>query len=441
MKKICLCFQIHQPNRLRRYRFFDIGNDSNYYDDIQNEEIFDRIARESYLPANKLMLDLIKHYPGFRISYVVSGIAIEQIERHDELLTSFRELAATGCVEFLAETYAHSLTSLYDQEEWCAQIKMQQAKLQELFAIKPSRILCNTELIYNDEIAKVTERLGFEAVLTEGAKHVLGWQSPNYVYQSQGSQSIKVLMRHAGLSNLIAQNFAKYDSSEYPVTADKILSRIQRLPEGEDFVILYMNYETLGSMNRAETGIFEFFRALPAMSDQYKISFATPSDLLDEYPVASSIAVTSPISGASEECTVNTWLGNNLQTGVMEKLRAWGPRVRATRDNKIWEDWLYLQSADHFYYMNSGSIGFSPYTSSYDAFNNYMNVLSDFLLRVERCAPLSVEIEELNNYELLIAQQSEQIANLNAELERLRSELGISPKKPRTAKTTKKNKE
>lgn len=440
MKKICLCFQIHQPNRLRRYRFFDIGNDSNYYDEVQNEEIFDRIATESYLPANQLMLDLLRLYPNFQISYIVSGIAIEQIERRDDLLTSFRELASTGRVDFLAETYAHSLTSLYDKEEWRAQIKMQQSKLQELFSIKPSRVLCNTELIYNDDIAREAEEMGFEAILTEGAKHVLSWQSPNYIYQSQGAKSLKVLMRHPSMSNLIAQEFARYDSPEYPVTADKLLNRIKWQPDGEDFVILYMNYEALGSMNRAETGIFEFFRALPKMADLYDITFATPSTLIDEYSVAGTIAVTSPISGASEECTVNTWLGNNLQMGVMEKLRAWGPRVRATRDNKIWEDWLYLQSADHFYYMNNESRGFSPYTSSYDAFNNYMNVLSDFLLRVERCAPLSVELEELNNYESLIAQQSEQIASLKAELEQLKSELAPSKKKPRTTKTTKASK-
>ena len=427
MKKICLCFQIHQPYRLRRYRFFDIGNSHYYSDDYLNEEVFERIADTCYLPANRMLLELLKAYPDFSVSFSLSGLAIEQMEYYKpELIDSFKELVATGRVELLAESYAHSISSLYDSVEFRNQVRMQQTKLRELFGVSPSRIFCNTELIYSDDIALELSALGYEGIITEGAKHVLGWKSPNYLYSSAVSPKTTLLLRNANLTELITSHFSNYASAEYPVTADKLLGRVKWLPEGEDFVCLYMNYEVLGVMNRRETGIFEFFRALPALAANYEVSFTTPSRLLDEEKSVGALSVAYPISWAGEEKSTNEWNGNILQQGAIEKLRAWGERVHALEDRRLLQDWLYLQSADHFYYMNTVNWGghpFSPYSSPYDAFNNYMNVLSDLLLRVEEQAPSSIETEELNSYQQTIRAQDEQITHLESEVHQLRKQL------------------
>ena len=427
MKKICLCFQIHQPYRLRRYRFFDIGNSHYYSDDYLNEEVFERIADTCYLPANRMLLELLKAYPDFSVSFSLSGLAIEQMEYYKpELIDSFKELVATGRVELLAESYAHSISSLYDSVEFRNQVRMQQTKLRELFGVSPSRVFCNTELIYSDDIALELSALGYEGIITEGAKHVLGWKSPNYLYTSAVSPKTTLLLRNANLTELITSHFSNYASAEYPVTADKLLGRVKWLPEGEDFVCLYMNYEVLGVMNRPETGIFEFFRALPALAGNYEVSFTTPSRLLDEEKSVGALSVAYPISWAGEEKSTNEWNGNILQQGAIEKLRAWGERVHALEDRRLLQDWLYLQSADHFYYMNTVNWGghpFSPYSSPYDAFNNYMNVLSDLLLRVEEQAPSSIETEELNSYQQTIRAQDEQITHLESEVHQLRKQL------------------
>ena len=427
MKKICLCFQIHQPYRLRRYRFFDIGNSHYYSDDYLNEEVFERIADTCYLPANRMLLELLKAYPDFSVSFSLSGLAIEQMEYYKpELIDSFKELVATGRVELLAESYAHSISSLYDSVEFRNQVRMQQTKLRELFGVSPSRVFCNTELIYSDDIALELSALGYEGIITEGAKHVLGWKSPNYLYTSAVSPKTTLLLRNANLTELITSHFSNYASAEYPVTADKLLGRVKWLPEGEDFVCLYMNYEVLGVMNRPETGIFEFFRALPALAANYEVSFTTPSRLLDEEKSVGALSVAYPISWAGEEKSTNEWNGNILQQGAIEKLRAWGERVHALEDRRLLQDWLYLQSADHFYYMNTVNWGghpFSPYSSPYDAFNNYMNVLSDLLLRVEEQAPSSIETEELNSYQQTIRAQDEQITHLEREVHQLRKQL------------------
>lgn len=430
MKKICFCFQIHQPYRLRRYRFFDIGNEHYYSDDFQNEEIFQRIAEQCYLPANRLMLELLRQHPDFCISYAISGLAIEQMEYYKpEILESFRELIATGRVELVAEPYAHSLTALYDPTEWRAQILMHREKIKELFGLSPSRVLCNTELIYSDDIALAARQLGFEGVLTEGAKHILGWKSPGYLYSSSADNGLKLLMRNISVTDLITSDFGCYNSPNYPVTADKLLERVQHLPEGEEVACLYMNYEVLGAIHRRETGIFDFFRALPAMAEDYGIGFATPSQLLDTCKPVGQISVPVPVSGVGEERSTNQWLGNILQQGTVEKLQQWGERVRAVQDRRILQDWLYLQSADHLYYMDaqSSASGFSPYSSAYEAFNNYMNVLSDFLLRVDKQAPSTFETEELNSYQQTIKNQDELIASLQNQIAVLRAELaGLS---------------
>ncbi|KGN84980.1 glycoside hydrolase family 57 protein [Porphyromonas sp. COT-290 OH860] len=445
MKKICLCFQIHQPLRLRRYRFFDIAREHYYYDEFQNIEIFQRIADICYLPANRMLLDLLRTYPDFKVSFSISGLAIEQMEVHKpDLLDSFQELVATGRVEMLATPYAYSLSSLIDPEEFREQIQEQQTKLRDRFGAAASEVLCNTELIYSDEIAHLARSFGFKGMITEGAKHVLGWKSPNYIYSSVVEPELKLLLRNSGLTELITQEFSRYDSPEYPVTADKMLNRIKWLPQEEEVVNLYMNYEVLGGLNRAESGIFDFFRALPALSGQYEVGFALPSELIKSHKAVGSLEVSSPISSSGEAKSTNDWTGNVLQKGVLTKLADMGERVRLTKDNRLRQDWRYLQSADHLYYMNTGSSGrgFSPYNSAYDAFNNYMNVLSDFKLRLEKVAPQEFGTDEISTYEQMIDKQNEYIESLKKEIEILKSQIPAKEapkeKKPRAvAKRTK----
>lgn len=422
MKEICLCFQIHQPYRLRRYRFFDIGNEHFYNDEYRNAEIFERIANECYLPANRMMLELLQQYPHFKVSYSISGLAIEQMQQYrPEILESFKTLAATGRVEFLSETYAHSMTALYDQRQWEREIEMHRDSIRTQFGVEPANILCNTELLYNDEIGELALDMGFDAVLTEGAKHILGWKSPNYVYDANTSKTLKLLFRNSSLSELITDHFTRYDSPEYPITADKLLNKIKW--QDENFAVLYMSYEVLGTMIKREAGIFDFFRALPMLSEGQNLEFTLPSELIQSYPTVDRIAVNSPITLSGEEKNANNWIGNVLQQGVIDKLGEWGERVRATHDNSLLQEWIHLQSADHLYYMNTNNdgIGFNPYDSAYDAFNNYMNVLSDFIHRIETLVPRGVATEQLNSYEETIIKQGEEIIRLQQEIERLKN--------------------
>lgn len=425
MKHICLYFQIHQPFRLKRYRFFDIGNDHYYYDDFRNEEIMHRISEKCYLPANQLMLEIIKSHPSFRVAFSISGIALEQLESYaPEALDSFRDLAATGKVEFLAETYAHSLSSLYDAEEFYNQTMIHSRRIEELFGVKP-RVLRNTELIYSDEIAAMVSDMGFAGMITEGAKHILGWKSPNYLYQAASAPNLPLLLRNPRLSDAISTMFTRYDWEEYPLTADKMIRWISDTPEEEQIFNLFMNYEVLGSLHPQESGIFDFFRALPDLAEKNKgIDFKTPSELIDSYKPIANFSAVYPISWVGEEKDTGTWLGNVLQQGARDKIEQWGERVRMIDDQRMLQDWLYLQSTDHFYYMKTrgGDAGiFSPYETPYDAFNNYMNVLSDFLLRVEGRYPSSIENEELKALLTTIGNQNKQIKKLEGTIKRQKS--------------------
>lgn len=394
MKEICFYFQIHQPFRLKRYRFFDIGNDHYYYDDFQNEEIIRRIAERCYLPANKTLLSMIKSSGGkFKVAFSISGIALEQMEIYvPEVIDSFKELAATGNVEFLAETYAHSLSSLGDPDEFELQVKKHKDKIQALFGVKP-KVFRNTELIFSDDIASLVSGLGFKGMLTEGAKHVLGWKSPNYVYTSAANPSLKLLLRNSRFTEDISSRFNNYSWSEYPLTADKFMSWLAATPPEEQIINLFMNYEVMGSLHPAESGIFEFFKALPRFAEEKGMSFATPSEVFNLLKPVDSISVPYPMSWVDEERDTSSWLGNVLQQEAFRKLTGIGERVRLSDERRIQQDWTYLQSSDHFYYMSTkhfGSGGFSPYDNPYDAFNNYMNVLSDFIIELDKALPAKV---------------------------------------------------
>lgn len=427
MKTICLYFQIHQPFRLKRYRFFNIGYDHYYYDDFANEDIMQRIAERSFVPANRMMLELLQQYKGkFKVAFSISGTALEQLEIYSpEVIDGFKELAKTGGVEFLAETYSHSLASLIDPVEFEIQVKAHSRKIENLFGQKP-KVFRNTELIYSDEIADIVDKMGFRGVITEGAKHILGWKSPNYLYQSITNPRVKLLLRNSKFSNDISYRFANYNWNEYPLTADKFINWLGATPDNEQLINLFMNYEVLGNLHNKSTGIFEFFKALPVVAMQRGISFSTPSDVLNTLKPVDSISVTEPISWSGEESDLTAWQGNIMQEECLQELYKISERVRMTESRRIKQDWSYLQTSDHFFYMSTKILGdgpspFSPYPSPYEAFNNYMNILSDFIERVEAEYPSTIENEELNGLLKTIHSQGEEIDELKEEMKKLRA--------------------
>lgn len=427
MKTVCLYFQIHQPFRLKRYRFFNIGADHYYYDDFANESIMQRIAQRAFVPANRLMLDLINRHQGkFKVAFSISGTALEQLEIYaPEVISGFKELVKTGCVEFLAETYSHSLSSLADTAEFEMQVRAHSRKIENVFGLKP-KVFCNTELIYSDDIAEVVEKMGFRGVLTEGAKHILGWKSPNYLYQSASNPRVKLLLRNARFSGDIADRFTNYGWNQYPLTAEKFAGWISDTSENEQVINLYMNYEVLGNLHDRSTGIFDFFRALPSYILDKGITFSNPSDLISSLKPVDTISVNEAISGAGEESDLTAWLGNTLQQECLRELYKLSERVRMSNSRRIKQDWMYLQTSDHFFYMSTKILGngpspFSPYPSPYDAFNNYMNIISDFNERVEAEYPQSVDNEELNSLLQTIHAQAEEIDELKAEIKKIRA--------------------
>ncbi|GHT76459.1 alpha-amylase [Bacteroidia bacterium] len=421
MKTICFYFQIHQPFRLKRYRFFDIGADHYYYDDFSNEDIIRGIAERTYFPANDLLLDMIKEYNGkFKVAFSISGVLLEQLEVYvPEAIEQFKELAKTGCVEFLAETYDHSLASLTDPEEFKKQVKAHVEKIELLFGQKP-KVFRNTELIYSDDIALQVAGMGFKTMLTEGAKHVLGWKSPNYLYASASAPKLKLLTRNMRFSDDISYRFSNYDWSEYPLVADKLVNWIAATPESEQLINIFINYDVLGGLQSASTGIFEFFRAIPRFALAKGIGFSTPTEVSQTLKSVGELAVPYPCSWAGEEKDTSPWLGNMLQKEAVNKLYSIAEKVHLVSDRRILQDWNYLQASDHFNYMStklfSGPSVYSPYENAYDAFNNYMNILSDFIDRVHGQFPEGVENEELNALLTTILNQEKEIKRLERKL-------------------------
>ena len=395
-KSICLYFQVHQPTRLRQYRFFDIGKDSHYYDDFANRTILRRVAQKCYLPANELMLELITKNKGkFKVAYSISGSVLEQFQRFaPEVIDSFRALAATGRVEFLAETYYHSLASLASESEFRHQVEKHAALVEELLGVKPVTFR-NTELIYSNGIGEMVYDMGYKTMLTEGARHIMGWQSPNFVYTGETQPKLKLLLRNYTLSDDIAFRF-----KQHPVTASEYVGWLKENAKEGDIVNLFMDYETIGEHQSADTGIFEFFRALPeAVLSEGTFGFATPAEVVKKYKAVSDIAVEDPISWADEERDVTAWLGNELQSEAFKKVYAMTEKLAIVNDPELYNDFGHLQESDHFYYMctkffSDGEVHkyFNPYDTPYEAFINYMNVISDFQIRLdEKRAALDVK--------------------------------------------------
>jgi alpha-amylase len=427
-KAICLYFQVHQPFRLKRYRFFDIGHDDYYYDDYTNESIMRKVADRCYLPANKVILDMIlKHKGKFKVTFSLTGLAINQFRLYaPEVLDSFRELAGTGMVEFLAETNSHSLSALRSRSEFETQVAQHTAMLKEYIGVEATSFR-NTELIYSDTIGSWVAEMGFKAMLTEGAKHVMGWKSPNYLYCNALNPRLKILLRNFVLSDDIAFRFSNRDWSEWPLTADKYASWIAKLGTRRELINIFLDYETFGEHNSKETGIFSFLEHLPSsILKKTPFRFMTASEVADQLQPVAPISVPSPISWADEERDLTAWLGNELQVAALDKLYSLAHKVARSEDKLIRKDWEYLQSSDHFYYMatkffSDGAVHayFNPYETPYDAFMNYMNVLSDFEIRLNKLFPDTAEQNQISRLSLKAEEQEKTIARLTAELDKL----------------------
>ena len=393
MRSICFFFQVHQPYRLRTYRFFDIGENHHYYDEYLNRSIINRVAERCYIPMNNLLIGLIKEYgKKFKVSLSITGSAIDQMQQYaPAALQSFQELVATGNVELLAETYAHTLASLKNKEEFKLQVTKHCDKIEALFGQRPTTF-CNTEMIYDDLIGETVAEMGFKVMLTEGAKHILGWKSPNFLYCNAINPRLKVLLRNFRMSDDIAFRFSEQKWSEWPLTADKFAFWIKKIGNSQETINVFLDYETFGEHQGSSTGIFDFMKALPsAVFKQTNFVFATPSEVAINLQPISAIHVPQPISWADEERDTSAWLGNDLQDEAFDSLYSIFEKIKLVDDLLILRDWEYLQTSDHFYYMCTKWFTdaevhkyYNPYPSPYEAFMNYMNVLSDLMIRVDR---------------------------------------------------------
>ncbi len=392
MRSVCLYFQIHQPYRLRTYRFFDIGDNHYYYDDYTNRSIIRRVAENCYIPANAILLQQIKNLgKAFKVSFSISGTALEQIERFaPEALNGFKKLAKTGNVEFIGETHAHSLASVFSKEEFTNQVFKHNEALKSAFGLEP-KTFRNTELIYSDTIGDLVSGLGFQTMLTEGAKHLLGWKSPNYLYCNTINPKLKLLLRNFQMSDDLTFRFGQKDWAEWPLTADKFVTWLKNIDPKQEVVNIFIDYQTFGEHQKADTGILDFLQALPALVlKNTNFTFNTPSEIAATLQPVSAIKSQEMVSWADEERDLTAWMGNEMQKEALNKLYSHEEKIRHCTDEDILRDWYYLQASDHFFYMSTkwfsaGEIHmvYNPFASPYDAFINFMNVLADFSIRLD----------------------------------------------------------
>ncbi|RGN45454.1 MULTISPECIES: alpha-amylase [unclassified Bacteroides] len=446
MKTICLYFEIHQIVHLKRYRFFDIGTDHYYYDDYANETGMSDVVERSYKPALSALIEMVKNSDGaFKVALSVSGVALEQMEMHAPcVIDLLNQLNDTGCCEFLCEPYSHGLSSLVNEDCFREEVKRQSDKIKQLFGKAP-KVFRNSSLIYSDEIGATVAGMGFKGMLTEGAKHVLGWKSPHYLYHCNQAPSLKLLLRDFKLSDDISLRFSNADWSEYPLFADKYVDWIAALPQEEQVINIFMELSALGVAQPLSSNILEFLKALPACAKAKGITFSTPSEIIGKLKSVSQIDVPYPMSWCDEERDISPWLGNPLQREAFNKLYSVAERVHLCDDRRIKQDWDYLQASNNFRFMttkNSGvGINRGIYDSPYDAFTNYMNILGDFINRVNSLYPEDVDDEELNSLLTTIKNQGEELVELHKELDKLESKLektksASAPKVKPTVKAT-----
>ena len=428
MKTICLYFEIHQNIHLKRYRFFDIGTDHYYYDDFENERSINDIANRSYMPALNTLLDMIKSNGNyFKVAFSLSGVGMEQLEMHaPQVLEKLQELNDTGCVEFLAEPYSHGLSSLANEDTFANDVKKQCVKIEEYFGKKPT-VLRNSSLIYSDDIGGQVAAMGFKGMLTEGAKHVLGWKSPHYVYNCNIAPNLKLLLRDVELSDDISLRFNNSEWDRYPLFADNYINRIAAFPEEERIINIFMELSALGIAQPLSSNILEFIKALPACARAKDITFSTPSEICSSVKSVGSLDVPDTLSWVDEERDVSCWLGNAMQRDAFNKLYSVADRVRIANNPRICQDWDYLQASNNFRFMTTkpASVGLDRgiYSSAFDAFTNYMNILGDFLNRVNSLYPEDIDNEELNGLLTTIKNQGDEIEMKDKEIIRLKAKI------------------
>lgn len=428
MKTICLYFEIHQNIQLKRYRFFDIGTDHYYYDDYEDERLITDVANRSYMPALEALGEMLKEHPGFfKVAFSLSGVGMEQLEIHaPQVLEKLQELNQTGCVEFLAEPYSHGLASLANEESFAKEVKRQCQKMKEYFGKEP-KVLRNSSLIYSDDIGAQAAQMGFKGLLTEGARHVLGWKSPHYVYNCALAPNLKLLLRDVNLSDDISLRFSNVDWEGYPLFADNYVDRIANFPGEEHVVNIFMELSALGVAQPLSSNILDFLKALPECAKQRGLTFSTPSEICDTMPSVGALDVPDTLSWTDEERDVSSWLGNPMQREAFNKLYSVADRVRIADDPRINQDWDYLQASNNFRQMTTkpSQVGIDRgiYASPFDAFTNYMNILGDFIARVNSLYPESVDNDELASLLTTIKNQDEEIEMKNKEITRLQTKI------------------
>ena len=428
MKTICLYFEIHQNIQLKRYRFFDIGTDHYYYDDYEDERLITDVANSSYMPALEALGEMLKEHPGFfKVAFSLSGVGMEQLEIHaPQVLEKLQELNQTGCVEFLAEPYSHGLASLANEESFAKEVKRQCQKMKEYFGKEP-KVLRNSSLIYSDDIGAQAAQMGFKGMLTEGARHVLGWKSPHYVYNCALAPNLKLLLRDVNLSDDISLRFSNVDWEGYPLFADNYVDRIANFPGEEHVVNIFMELSALGIAQPLSSNILDFIKALPECAKQRGLTFSTPSEICDTMPSVGALDVPDTLSWTDEERDVSSWLGNPMQREAFNKLYSVADRVRIADDPRINQDWDYLQASNNFRQMTTkpSQVGIDRgiYASPFDAFTNYMNILGDFIARVNSLYPESVDNDELASLLTTIKNQDEEIEMKNKEITRLQTKI------------------
>ena len=428
MKTICLYFEIHQIIHLKRYRFFDIGTDHYYFDDYANDTSITNIAENSYVPALNTLIKMARESEGaFKLALSLSGVGLEQLERYaPQVIDLLQELNATGCVEFIAEPYSHGLASLAPNAEqsFRDEVKRQVDKINQLFGQKP-KVFRNSSLIYDDEIGGMVADMGFKGILTEGAKHILGWKSPHYLYHCALNPNLKVFTRDYKLSDDISLRFSNSSWESYPLMADKYMDWIAQSPEEDGVFNIFMELCALGIYQPLSSNILDFISNLPAAAKERGIGFQTPSEVIKTHKSVSAIEVPYPMSWNDEERDISCWLGNVMQREAFNKLYSIGERVILSNDKHIRQDWDYLQASNNFRFMttknNAVSMDRGIYESPYDAFTNYMNILGDFLQRVNWALPLDIDTEELNAFQTTISNQDKKIQALEKQIARLKA--------------------
>ena len=428
MKTVCLYFEIHQNIHLKRYRFFDIGTDHYYYDDYENERSISETAERSYVPALEALIEMAERYGSyFKCAISLSGCAIEQLENHaPQVIELLQKLGETGCVEFLAEPYSHGFSSLKNPECFKEEVTRLCKKVKALFGQDP-KIFRNSCLIYSDEIGEMVANMGFKGMLAEGAKHVLGWKSPHFVYHCNRNPNLKLLLRDYSLSEDISFRFNDSSWSEYPLFADTYANWIANLPEEDQVINLFMELCALGIFQPLSSNILEFMKALPEQLKQRGVVFSTPSEICAKIKSVGELNVEYPTSWVDEERDLSPWLGNVMQQEALEKLYSIADRVRICRDRRLMQDWDYLQASNNLRFMSTKPNSYGGYRgiydSPYDAFTNYMNILGDFITRVKNLYPDEIENEELNSLLTTIKNQSDELTKKDKEIKQLENML------------------